>query len=118
MTAERMTTETHEEFQSWERLIRGACATVANEPVWLIEAILVVQHFSELTKSERNDLLRMADRIAAEFGLVSRPEPDGISLAIWLGRPENEHDPRKAIRLAYIMPSERSTRSSVEVGNE
>jgi hypothetical protein len=90
--------------QFWEELIRNACSTVA-EPDWLIEAVLVDQHFKHLTEVQRDNLLTLAYRIANEYGVAARPEPDGDALAIWFGRPERKEGAMGAIRLAYVRPA-------------
>jgi hypothetical protein len=102
MTAQQINPTTIRDTAFWRRLIDAACGAVANEPEWLIEAVLVVQHFDHLTAAERDELLRLAYSVATEHGVAAKPEPDGDSLAIWFGRPEGKQDAERAIRLAYF----------------
>jgi hypothetical protein len=105
MTAQQVSTNTKDETAFWRRLIDAACSTVANEPEWLIEAVLVVQHFDQLTGAERDELLSLAYRVADEHGVAARPEPDGDSLAVWFGRHERKEDASATVRLAYVRPA-------------
>jgi hypothetical protein len=104
MTVSLLMTGRRPEAPLWENLIRSACSAVAAEPVWLIEAVLIDQHFHHLTEAERDQLLEMAYRVAAEYGVVAMPEPYDESLAIWFGRRERREDAQRAIRLAYPRP--------------
>jgi hypothetical protein len=105
MTAQQVSTNTKRETAFWRRLIEAACSTVANEPEWLIEAVLLVQHLDQLTAAERDELLSLAYRVAEENGVAARPEPDGDWLAIWFGRGERKDDASAAVRLAYVRPA-------------
>jgi hypothetical protein len=67
--------------------------------------VLVVQHFDQLTATERDELLSLAYHVADEHGVAARPEPDGDSLAIWFGRRERKDDASATVRLAYVRPA-------------
>jgi hypothetical protein len=107
MTAEQISPTTMRDIAFWRRLIDAACATVANDPEWLVETVLVVQHFDRLTAAERDELLGQAYSVATKHGVAAKPEPDGDSLAIWFGRREHQDHASATVRLAYVRPAGR-----------
>jgi hypothetical protein len=107
MTAQQVSSISESKVQCWRRLIEAACTTVASEPAWLVETVLVVQRFDELTDRERDELMRLSYRAAQNHGVVAMPAPDSDSLAIWFGRRERKEEAQGVIRLAYVRPAER-----------
>jgi hypothetical protein len=116
MTAQRISSIAERDTEFWNRLVDAACSTVALEPEWLIEAVLVVQHFDDLNNTERDELLSLAYRVANEHGVAAKPEPDGDSLAIWFGRRERKDNAGASVRLAYVRPAGSGTSSEEATG--
>jgi hypothetical protein len=89
----------------WARLIRTSCSTVAEEPEWMIEAILVVQPLDAPHMWQRDELLVTAEHIAAEYGIEATPEPDSDGLTIRFARAGQAAG--EATSRFYVMPSDR-----------